>query len=98
MFTAFDWTIGGGGARNKNNVELRVKHDNRLGHDPIYWTWISLDNNRKGYSKLTSANRYHPVPRGGVKVPKSKRAYVEFKAVFDKRARDPRCTGHTRNI
>ncbi|WP_084960901.1 hypothetical protein [Thermoactinospora rubra] len=99
VFTWFEWTIGGNGVRNKNNVEVRVKHDNRLGHDPIYWTWVSPDNIRKGRSTLTQDQRNGaPVPRGGVKVPKNQRAYTEFKAVFDKRGDDPRCTGHTRNV
>ncbi|TLP60535.1 hypothetical protein [Microbispora triticiradicis] len=98
VFTSFDWSIGGSGVRNKNNVELRVKHHNTAGHDTIHWTWISLDNTRKGYSKLTSANAYRPVPKSGVKVAKNKKAYVEFKAVFDKKGTDPRCGSHTQNI
>jgi hypothetical protein len=88
VFTSYAWTIGGNGVRKKNNVEVRVKHDNRLGHDPIYWTWISKDNVRKGRSSISRT----------VRVPKKQRAYVEFKAVFDKKGSDPRCTGHTRNI
>ncbi|MEV4106035.1 hypothetical protein [Nonomuraea sp. NPDC049695] len=100
VFTKFSWTIGGSGVRNKNNVEFRVKHDNRLGHDPIYWTWKSPDNIRKGYSEVNSGtqNGGNPVPRSGIRVPKNKAAYVEFKVVFDKRGTDPRCSGHTRNV
>jgi hypothetical protein len=100
VFTSFAWTIGGNGVRNRNNVEFRVKYDNALGHDPVYWTWISPDNIRKGYSAVTSGttNGHNPVPRKGIYVPKSKRAYTEFKATFDKAGADPKCTGHTRNI
>ncbi|MFC4586278.1 hypothetical protein [Sphaerisporangium corydalis] len=100
VFTSFAWTIAGSGVHNKNNVQVRVKYDNARGHDPIYWTWISPDNIRKGRSTLNSGTRNggNPVPASGVRVPKSKKAYTEFKAVFDKSGTDPRCTGHTRNI
>jgi hypothetical protein len=99
VFTSFSWTIGGNGVRNKNNVQFRVKHNNSLGHDHIYWTWTSPDNIRKGYSAVTSSTKNGgPVKRGGVKVPKNKRAYVEFKAVFDKAGSDPKCSAHTSGI
>lgn len=100
VFTRFAWTIAGGGVGNKNNVEFRVKHDNRFGQDPTYWTWRSPDNIRKGYSEVNSGTRNggNPVPRSGIRVPKNKAAYVEFKAVFDKKGPDPRCSGHTRNV
>jgi hypothetical protein len=99
VFTKFSWTIAGS-VGNKNNVEIRVKHDNTAAKDHVYWTWISPDNIRKGYSEVNSGtkNGGNPVPRNGVRVPKNRKAYVEYKAIFDMTGPDPSCKRQTNRI
>jgi hypothetical protein len=89
-FTLYSWTLGGSSLGGRSNVEVRVKHHNSFGHDPIYFTWISPDDVRPGTTRLGPTR---------VRVPKRESAYVEFKIIFDRPiGRDLRCTGKTRPI
>lgn len=85
------WDIEGPAGAH-NNVEARVKQDNGLGHDKIYYTYISPDSIPVGQSNFDATG-------SGTVVPVSERMYVEFKFVFDVPGdADKRCTGHTRNV
>jgi hypothetical protein len=76
----------------RNNVEARVKEDNNLGHDKIFYTYISEDDVEAGQNQVDLRSY-------AIEVPASMRMYVEFKFAFDVKDDDDRhCTGHTRNV
>jgi hypothetical protein len=83
---------GNPGVGSHNNVEARVKYDNSLGHDAIYYTWISDDNVPAGSRSVDLGGQQ-------IRIPTSRKMYVEFKFTFDRPdAGDPSCKGHTRNV
>jgi hypothetical protein len=87
-----NWDIAGQPLGDRSNVEIRVKTDNGLGHDPIYWSYISGDDIRPG-------SRHMDLRDEDIRVPAGQRMYVEFKFVFDVPNKDDkRCDGHTRNV
>ncbi|MET8340921.1 hypothetical protein ABZV14_44740 [Streptosporangium canum] len=89
-FNRFNWYLGGGGLRNKNNVSLRVREHLNGRADRTLWRWASGDNVRRG------TGGYSPSPHVGV----SRRAkvHVDFTFVFDRSGKDPRCTGRTNSL
>jgi hypothetical protein len=90
MIYSIQWDITGP-AGPRSNVEARVKEDNRLGHDKIYYTYLSQDDVKPGPQQIDLRSK-------GIEVPTSMRMYVEFKFAFDVKDEDDRhCTGHTRN-
>ncbi len=87
-----NWDVAGQPLGDRSNVEIRVKTDNGLGHDPIYWSYISEDD-------ISPGSWYIDLRDEDVRVPADQRMYVEFKFVFDVPNRDDkRCDGHTRNV
>jgi hypothetical protein len=89
-FTLYSWTLSGTQLGRRSKVEVRVKHHNSFGHDPIYFTWISPADVRPGTTRLGPTR---------VRVPKGESAYVEFKITFDRPIGwDRGCTGKTRPV
>jgi hypothetical protein len=85
------WDIKGP-AGPRNNVTARVKEDNDLGHDKIYYTWPSGDDVPVGHQQIDLRTE-------DIRVPTRMRMYVEFTFTFDvPEKKDVRCVGHTRNV
>jgi hypothetical protein len=85
------WNIGGM-SESASRVEARIKYDNRLGHDPIYYTWFST-------GPVATENTVD-LRAEKIVVPANQRMYVEFKVWFDDftTGSAPDCEGHTRNV
>ncbi|GGO66918.1 hypothetical protein [Nonomuraea cavernae] len=88
IFNRMNWYLAGPGLRNRNNITLRIREHLNGRADRTLWRWVSGDNIKKGTGGISLKEA----------APRRAKVHADFSFVFDRRGKDPRCSGRTNSV